>query len=367
MPFAEELLGREAVVGLAAVLDGIGRRRAAEAVRAVAPGLDGMALRERSDALSAVLLAELPSGHVGMRESVRAALADPAFAGWMTWPVTEAVASRALEEGTPEAFDEGLALLAALTPRLTAEFAIRRMLIADLDRALGVITEWTAHPDEHVRRLASEGTRPRLPWAVRVPDILRRPRATRPILDALHRDESEYVRRSVANHVNDISHAEAALAVEITAGWAADPGPSTAQSVRHALRTAVKRGDPGALVLLGFAPDAPVALSGPRLASSDVAVGGSLDFAFEVANTGDSTTRLVIDYIVHYRKATGRTAPKVFKLTTLSLSPGERTTLTRRHPLKPLSTRPLHPGPHTLVLQINGTTHPPTPFTLTPP
>ncbi|GAB2842379.1 DNA alkylation repair protein [Actinocorallia aurea] len=367
MPFAEELLGREAVAGLAAVLDGIGRRPAAAAVRAVGPALEGMALRPRSDALCAALLGGLPSGHVGMRETVRAALRDPAFTGWMTWPVTEAVVSRALEEGTSEAFDEGLGLLAELTPRLTAELAIRRMLIADLDRALAVITPWTAHPDEHVRRLASEGTRPRLPWAVRVPGILRDPRAARPILDVLHRDTSEYVRRSVANHVNDISHADPALAVEIAEGWAQAPGPSTVRVTRHALRTAVKRGDPGALALLGFTPGAPVTVTGPRITSGDIAVGGSLDFTFEVANTGDRTAHLVIDYIVHYRKAAGRTAPKVFKLTTRSLAPGERAALTRRHPLKPLSTRPLHPGLHTLEIQVNGTPHNPTPFTLNPP
>ncbi|MDX6742238.1 DNA alkylation repair protein [Actinocorallia sp. A-T 12471] len=369
MPLADELLGSREVAELAAVLDRTGRRAAAEAVRGVAPGIGALALRERSDALTLALLASLPAGHAGMRESARAALRDPAFTGWMVWPVTEAVVTRALEEETPAAFDEALTLLMELTPVFTGEFAIRRLLRADLDRALAIVTGWTDHPDEHVRRLASEGTRPRLPWAVRVPEILARPLATRALLDALHHDPSEYVRRSVANHVNDISHADPALAVEIAAGWDAlsPSGEHTARTVRHALRTAVKRGHPGALTLLGFTPDVQVTVTGPRLTSLEVPVGSHLDFAFEVANTGQSAARLVIDYVVHYRKATGRTNPKVFKLTACSLPPGERLTFTRRHPLKPLSTRPLHPGPHSLTLQINGTPHNPTPFTLTPP
>ncbi|MCD0449177.1 DNA alkylation repair protein [Actinocorallia sp. API 0066] len=366
MPLADELLGERAVGEFAAVLDGIGERAAAAGARRVVAGLGGLALRERSDALCAALLAGLPGGDGVMRETVGALLADPVFTGWMVWPVTEAVVTRALEDGSAEAFDEALHLLAALTPRLTAEFAIRRLLAADLDRALAVIRPWTEHEDEHVRRLASEGTRPRLPWAIRVPAILRDPRAALPILDALYRDPSEYVRRSVANHVNDISHADPDLAVAIAATWSAAPDPRTPRVVKHALRTAVKRGHPPALALLGFTADPPVTVTTPRLSAPDIPIGGALDFAFEITNTGDAPAHLVIDYIVHYRKSSGRTAPKVFKLTTRTLSSGERLTLTRRHPLKPLSTRPLHPGPHSLQLQVNGTPHPPTPFTLTP-
>ncbi|MFF3564744.1 DNA alkylation repair protein [Streptomyces sp. NPDC002574] len=354
MPLAEELLGPAAAAGLGACLDRANGPRGADAVRAAAARLDGLALRERSDLLRDALLVDLPDGYPPVEAVVRTALRDPEFTGWMIWPVTEAVVSRALEAAEPDAFESALALLADLTPRLTAEFAIRRVLVADLDRALAVVEPWVRHPDEHVRRLATEGTRPRLPWAIRVPEILARPQATLRILDALYRDPSEYVRRSVANHVNDISHADPDLAVDVVTRWAAAPDDHTPRLVRHALRTAVKKGHPGALALLGFEPAADVALTGLELAAGRVTVGEELTFTFHLENTGDTPAKLAIDYVIHYQKANGRTAPKVFKLTTRTLEAGERLSISRRHSFKRISTRVLHPGSHLLELQING-------------
>ncbi len=132
---------------------------------------------------------------------------------------------------------------------MTGGFAIRRLLAADLDRALAVVRTWTAHPDEHVRRLASEGTRPYLPWAVRVPALRARPAATIPLLDALYRDPHEYVRRSVANHLNDLARHAPDAVLETAAGWLAEPDANTAWVVRHGLRTLVKKANPGALAL----------------------------------------------------------------------------------------------------------------------
>ena len=140
------------------------------------------------------------------------------------------------------------------------EFAIRRFLAADLDRALAKILPWTGSGDEHVRRLASEGTRPFLPWAVRVAALTSSPEKTVPILDALRTDPSEYVRRSVANHLNDLSRHNPGLVVQTAARWLERPDTNTAWVVRHGLRTLVKRADPGALALMGFS-DATVRVS----------------------------------------------------------------------------------------------------------
>lgn len=367
MPLAEELLGSAAVAGLADCLDRAGRPGDALAVREAGTRLDGLALRERSDLVRDVLTAHLPEGYAATQTVVRTALGDPGFTGWMIWPVTEAVVSRALDDDDPDSFEAALRLLAELTPRLTAEFAIRRMLRADLTRALDVVREWTGHPDEHVRRLASEGTRPRLPWAVRVPGLLDRPELTRPLLDALYRDPSEYVRRSVANHVNDISHAAPDLAVEIAAGWSAAPDAHTPRVVRHALRTAVKKGHPGALSLMGFEPAPEVTVSAPRLGDDRVAVGDEITFAFDVHNEGAAPAKLVIDYVIHYRKANGATAPKVFKLTTRTLRAGEHVSITRRHSFRRITTRVFHPGAHALELQVNGAVRGRAEFTLLAP
>lgn len=361
MPTAEEMLSTASVVALGDCLGAVAPELDLTATKAAAKQLTGTTFSERGRLVRDALLADLPAGFGPLDKIFRAALDDPAFTGWMTWPVTEAIAVRAVAEAEYEA---GLELLAELTPRLTGEFALRTFLAADLDRTLAVVLEWTGHRDEHVRRLASEGTRPRLPWAKRVPGLIDRPEVTRPILEALRGDDSEYVRRSVANHLNDLSRLDPALAVGIAGDWLASPAPATERLVRHALRTLIKAADPGALALLGFEPPAGLVVDGPLLAVQAVAVGDSLAFEFSAHNRGAEELRLAIDYIVHHVKANGTLTPKVFKLTTRTLAPGESTTIGKQHSFKPISTRRYYPGEHALELQINGQTFGRSTFTL---
>ncbi|MFD0502264.1 DNA alkylation repair protein [Streptomyces chiangmaiensis] len=246
-----------------------------------------------------------------------------------------------------------MALLADLTGRLTSEFALRVLLRHDVDRALRIVTGWTASPDSDVRRLASEGTRPYLPWSIRVPALISRPGATVPVLDVLYSDESEYVRRSVANHLNDLSRDHADLVVTTARGWLAAPTPTTGRLVRHGLRRLVKRGHPGALELLGFAP-ASLEIGGPVLDRITVPFGGSVRFTATIRNVGDQEARLSIDYVVHHNKANGSQSAKTFKLTTRTLAPGETVEVGREHSFRPITTRRYHPGPHAVSLQVNG-------------
>jgi 3-methyladenine DNA glycosylase AlkC len=350
MPTAEEMLSTGAVRSLARILD-------APTVRAVK--LTGAAFSERGRLVRDALLADLPTGYAAFERAIRKAMKDPGFTGWMIWPVTEAVAVRAV----PTAFDKGLALVADLTSRLTGEFALRTFLAADLDRTLATALRWTESPDEHVRRLASEGTRPRLPWARRVAAIIDDPQSTVPILDALHRDPSPYVRRSVANHLNDISRSDPALAVDVAARWLTT---DTLPLVRHALRTLVKAADPGALALLGFPPPAGLTVVGPSLGAAAVRVGDELPFEFTLRNEGGTEVRLAVDYVVHHRKANGSLSPKVFKLTVRTLAAGESVTISRRHSFRLISTRVYHPGEHAVELQVNGRTFGRTSFELRP-
>jgi len=332
---------------------------------------EALSLRARTDLVSAALLDDLPRGYDASAAVIRAALADPSFGGWVVWPVGETVTSRVLaasadahgggadREGAGDRdhggdrFDDGLALLAELTPRLTSEFAIRRLLQHDLKRALPRILAWTASDDEHVRRLASEGTRSFLPWAIRVPALLAAPDATVPILDALYRDESDYVRRSVANHLNDLSRQNADLVVEVAARWQAAPDENTAWVVRHALRTLVKKAHPGALGLLGFAP-VTVSVTPPVLSSSAITLPGDLSFGFTLTNEGSSTERMAVDYVVHFVKGNGRQAEKVFKLTSLTLDAGASVTIAKRHAMRQMTTRVHYAGTHALEVQVNG-------------
>ena len=351
-----------AVVGslgrsLAAVTPGRGWSHLARA----AGRLDELSLRQRTDLVSEALLADLPGDYPTAAAAFRRALDHPDFTGWMIWPVSEAAVTLALASAAAVDFEDCLLLLTELTPRLTGEFAIRRLLAADLDRALEAIQGWTSHSDWHVRRLASEGTRPYLPWAIRVPEIAGRPAATLPILDALYRDPVEDVRRSVANHLNDLARHAPDLVVATAAGWLAAPDANTPRVVRHGLRTLLKKAHPGALALLGFGP-ALLAVSPPRLDRADVELPGELGFEFEITNNGSAEARLAVDYAMHYAKANGTLAEKVFKLGTPVLGPGETRTFSKRHAFRQMTTRVHYAGPHVIELQVNGVRYAPTEF-----
>jgi 3-methyladenine DNA glycosylase AlkC len=326
-------------------------------------GFDDLGLSQRTRAISDALLADLPPAYPATGTLISAALRQEAFTGWMIWPVSEAVARRALESGRTSDFDRGMALIARLTPRLTSEFALRYFLAADLDRALAIAGPWTAHRDWRVRRLASEGTRPRLPWARQVPALFAHPTATVAILDALYQDPSDDVRRSVANHLNDLSRDNPDVALAAATRWLAAPGPDeatagrTAALVRHGMRTLIKRCDPQALRLLGFGGTGPITVTGPTLRGTRARIGDEIVFDASVRNDGRDDARVAVDYVVHYAKANGSRAPKVFKLATKTLAPGQSVTLSRRHSFRPMTTRRHHPGVHALELQVNGRRH----------
>lgn len=354
MPTANELLGRDVVARLTGCLRGADGRRRWTGVEASASGFAEQGLSERVRAVQAALLDDLPPSYSASARIVRRALRSEEFDGWMVWPVGEAVAERAVTSGNDADFEDGLALLAELTPRLSSEFAIRTFLAADLDRSLRTVRSWTEHPDEHVRRLASEGTRPRLPWARRVRELIERPGVTIPILDALHDDPSEYVRRSAANHLNDVSRLDPALAVATARGWLRADDAESARTVKRALRTLIKGADADALALFGFTTPRDLVVEGILLEPDAVRVGEALGFAATITNGGSTACDLAIDYVVGHRKANGELSPKVFKLTTVRLEPGERAELSRRHSFKPITTRRYYPGPHTIELQVNG-------------
>ncbi|CAM2980217.1 3-methyladenine DNA glycosylase AlkC [Williamsia muralis] len=351
MPFADELLGASAVEGLTTCLMLAGYDTARTS--ATVTEFDGMALKNRSDLVRDALIGDLPEPFTEFVSAVNKLIDQPGCTGWMVWPITEAVALRATAQRTTGAFDIGLALLAELTPRLTSEFALRTMLLADLDRTLAAARAWAESPDHHVRRLASEGTRHYLPWARRIPELLRHPEATLPIVDALYRDPSEYVRRSVANHVNDLSRHHPDLVVSTAARWQSAPDANTGKLVRHALRTLVKKGDPGALALLGF--DAPTGLDLTELiVDPTVDTGDKLTFAVTLAHSGESPVNVVVDYSIGFRKANGAITHKVFKLATKTMRPGEHLSLSKSHSFAPITTRRYHPGRHELAVQVNG-------------
>lgn len=313
---------------------------------AATAGLEDLELLQRVDHLAKSLGGSLPPSFDAACTVMYRLLEDEAFHGWMMLPVGYYVADAGIDEP-----DLALPLLAALTPRFSSEGPIRPFIERHPDTTFAYLREWTTDPDEHVRRLVSEGTRPRLPWAPRLRALAADPSPSIELLDRLFDDESEYVRKSVANHLNDISKDHRDLALETARRWQAGSTRGN-RVVRHGLRSLVKAGDPDALALLGFDHDSPVELSHFALAPTAIDIGDEIEF--KATLTATASTNAAIDYVVHYQGVRGPKSGKVFKLTTRTIEPAEPTIITRRHRFEHVSIRRIHPGPHRIEIQVNG-------------
>lgn len=251
-------------------------------------------------------------------------------------------------------FDLSLQAQYELTQRFTAEFSIRPYLDRYPDATLAVLKTWVDDPSVHVRRLISEGTRPRLPWASRLRQFQKDPSPVLALLELLRDDPELYVRRSVANNLNDIGKDHPDLLAETAQAWLQDAPENRRWLVRHALRSAVKRGESGALGVLGYVGAAAVTVVDPTMTPSVVTIGGSVVVSFSLVNETTEAQRVLADLQVHFRKANGKTSPKVFKLTTLELAPGGRATLSKTISLAEHTTRKPYPGEHTVDVLLNG-------------
>ena len=247
-----------------------------------------------------------------------------------------------------------LPALEQFTQQASAEFAVRPFIVKDQKRMMAYMLQWAGHASHHVRRLASEGCRPRLPWAMALPALKADPTPILPILERLKLDESETVRRSVANNLNDISKDNPHVVVDVIRRWQAHNTKEMRWIATQALRTLVKAGNPDALELLGF-PSAPeIRVKSLVLEPDTIAIGDKITFSFEVESTGQSSQELMIDYVMHLVRAKGKQTRKVFKLTKKTIAPGETLTITKRHSFQPMSTRKYYPGEHAVEIQING-------------
>jgi len=308
-------------------------------------GLDELEMKARAMHLCAALEATLPEDFLQSAGILQSAI-EGGLSKWALWPVGEYIARHGLAQ--PE---RALQVLHALTQNFTAEFAIRPFILHHPELTFATLDGWRTDASAHVRRLVSEGSRPRLPWGLQLKPLITDPSPTLPLLLALMDDESDYVRKSVANHLNDIAKDHP----QLIADWLEQhlPGASRQRQslLRHASRTLIKAGDPRVLAAFGqgakFRGEARLAVSPRRIALGDAV---TLDIALRPA--GKKPQSLVIDYAIHHVKANGGTSPKVFKGWTLELA--DARDLTRRHALKPITTRRYFSGVHRIELLING-------------
>ena len=208
-----------------------------------------------------------------------------------------------------------------------------------------------------------EGTRPRLPWAGRLDMFIQDPTPTLALLEQLKDDPSPFVRKSVANHLNDISKDYPHLVIETFQRWRKGASKERLWIIRHALRTLVKQGDPAALELLGYGPPQ-VSLHDLHIEPAQIQMGESFTFGFTLQSESDEAQNLIIDYVIHFVKANGKTSPKVFKLSTRMLNGRQSSHIQKKHTIKPITTRRYYPGEHRLEIQVNGQVLGGTPFHL---
>ncbi|KII31639.1 DNA alkylation repair protein [Pseudomonas fluorescens] len=310
-------------------------------------GLAELSVMQRMARVSECLHAVLPLGYEASLEVLRA-LAPRLNSGFVSMCLPHYVATYGAER-----FELSMDALKYFTAFGSSEFAIRHFLRRDIERTLKLMYDWSLDDNEHVRRLASEGTRPRLPWSFRLEQIQADPRLAADILDNLKADSSLYVRKSVANHLNDITKDHPDWVLDLIEGWSLD-NKHTAWIARHALRSLIKQGNQRALAIIGAGGKPEVEIMDVQVNPPVIGLGEKITLSFAVKSTVAASQRLVIDYAIDYVKANGSTSAKVFKLKALTL-PGQSTEhLSRGQHIKELTTRRHYAGKHAVHVLVNG-------------
>lgn len=325
-------------------------------IKSALDGLEARSLMERLHQCATAVDAALP-GTYPQKVRLLQELAPRIGHEFVAIFLSDFVATFGLNE-----FDFSLKALRFFTVFGSAEFAVRPFINADQDRALKTLHQWTSDPDEKVRRLASEGSRPRLPWGMRLNALVRDPSPTAALLEALKDDASLFVRRSVANHLNDITKDHPDFVLERLEAWDLER-EHLRWIAKHSCRTLIKRGQPRALKLFGFGKKAEITA---KLEASPkrLPLGQRLTLSAKLSSTSNRSQRLVIDYVVHYIKASSSSAEKVFKWTELDLPARAEIVLTKSQVIRDFTTRKHYPGKHRVELQINGQRVAETVFTL---
>ena len=322
-------------------------------------GIEGLELKQRVDFIiellgdylpadypdAAAILVELPGVWDDGDE------ADP-LRTFAAWPLIDYSARYGLDYP-----DIALPLLAKLTALFSSEFAIRPFIKRYPDLCLDHLRQWLSSDDEHIRRLVSEGCRPRLPWGMRLSQFIKDPLPVFALLEKLKDDPSEYVRRSVANNLNDISKDNPQQVIECCQQWSYGANKQRQWIIRHSLRSLIKAGNPAVFPLLGYSAAPNVLLQAFDLAQPQLLMSESQSIQVTLCSGATASQRLVVDYAIYHMKANGKQAAKVFKWRNIELAAGEQLTLQKKHVFKPITTRRYYAGDHRVVILINGVSY----------
>ena len=353
-PF-KELINPNTVRTLLTELHGVDPELDLEQIVAEATdGLAGLELKDRVRHVARVVYAHLPDNWSRALDLMVSAMAPPqqddkeVTAAVYYWPLLQVVEDHGASDPITS-----LGALRQMTPRFSAEFAIRPLICAEPELVLAELRQWAEDESLHVRRLVSEGTRPRLPWGMRLQVFIDHPESTLPLLELLKDDPEEYVQRSVANHLNDIAKDHPQIVVDIAQRWWAEGDTRRRKLVRHALRTLLKTGDPGALAVLGFGPP-DIAHGELEVDPKVVAYGDKVELSIDLQSTSESAQQLMVDYAIHFPRKNNKTSRKVFKGSKRKLSAGMDWGFKRSHHLKKVTTRKHYSGMHRVEVIVNG-------------
>ena len=307
-------------------------------------------IQQFSNSLRSTLPDSIPRALKILTRSLPAALpnCETVTDGYLQWPIGQFIADHGLDH-----FDESMNAMIELTKRLTSEFAVRPFVERYPEQTFQRLTSLADDENPHVRRWCSEGVRPRLPWGKKLRALVADPTPIFPILEKLKNDPELYVRRSVANNLNDIAKDHPNKVVKTCEAWSKKSNPELDWVIKHSLRSLIKDGLPSALALIGYG--APKKLSATLVAKpKKIAIGGEVQLHAELESSFSRNQDLLVDYIVHYVRQRDKTSAKVFKWTTLELPAKSDVTITKTHKMKPTSVRALYPGLHKVELQVNG-------------
>ncbi|MCL2221829.1 MAG: DNA alkylation repair protein [Oscillospiraceae bacterium] len=249
-------------------------------------------------------------------------------------------------------WDISIAALERYTPHASAEFAVRPFIICHTDRMMAQMYAWSKSENEHVRRLASEGCRPALPWGQALVCFKKDPAPILPILEQLKTDSDLYVRKSVANNLNDISKTHPELVAKIAKKWYGK-NTHTDWIVKHGCRTLLKKGNREVLALFGFHDASDIGVEDFSIDKISVPIGDSFNFSFTVSTK--TATKVRLEYDINFVKANGKLSKKIFQISEISMKANERKTYTKNHSFADLSTRKHYLGTHYITLFVNGT------------
>lgn len=249
-------------------------------------------------------------------------------------------------------YEHSVKALEFITQFVSCEFAVRPFLLKYTDQMLTQLQAWSLHENYKVRRFASEGSRPRLPWGLAIPSLKKDPDRILAILENLRNDPSAWVRKSVANNLNDISKDHPATMMDVARRWKGI-SKETDAIIKHASRTLLKAGHNEILDHYGL-EGKNISLSGFNIITPSVKIGDSLEFEFAVSNNDTNKQNVRLEYGIYYNKANGQLSKKVFKVSERLYQPGEKAGIMRKQSFKPITTRKFYPGKHQLSIIING-------------